>query len=369
MRGKICSFGPWLIVGIALEVAVLSAVSGANAPDFKGKTMRIITGFAPGGSIDLRSRIFARHLGKYLPGNPKVIVQNVPGAGGVIAANYIYNAAKPDGLTIIHFPSSTFMNTFLRASTVHYDIRKMPVLWVQGDTWITVSSPRTSEIESTGDLRHRSGPVAVGGSGVTSLRTLRPRLAMELLGVKSDWVIGYFGTAGLLAALDRGEVDIVEVPLASYARLIKPRMAEGRAAVLFQTGVLETDGTFERSATVPHVPTLAELIPKQNRRGVRWDAWRAATAPQAFQAAVATPPNLPLPLLATLRRAFEQMNADSAYQKDFEKVLDQPATAAVGNKAEEVVQIGVVQLFQKYSDGVQYLKEMPKRKGNTPARK
>lgn len=361
MRKKLASLSLLLFVAINPVLAPRSAPA-ADAPDFSGKTLRIITGFAPGGSIDLRARIFARHLGKYLPGNPNVIVQNMPGAGGVIAANYVYNVAKSDGLTIIHFPSSTFMNTFLREDTVRYDIRKMPVLWVQGDTWITVSDPRTNGIGTVRDIEGRAKPVAVGGSGVTSLRTLRPKLAMELMGAESNWVTGYPGTAGLLAALDRGEVDIVEIPLASYTRQIQPRVQEGRARVLFQTGVLEPDGSYERAAEVPETPTLAEVLSEEKKSGVRWDAWRAATAPQAFQAAVATPPHLPEPVLATLRRGFEKMNADPAYRKDFESVLDQSATAELGNRANAVVQTGVVQLFQKYSDGVKYLKQMPGRK-------
>lgn len=360
MRRMVATLGLGLVLAINLTVTALSA-NGADAPDFSGKTLRIITGFAPGGSIDLRARIFARHLGKYLPGNPNVIVQNMPGAGGVIAANYVYNVAKPNGLTLIHFPSSTFMNTFLRAGTVNYDVRKMPVLWVQGDTWITVSDPGMSGIRSVSDLGGRSRPVAVGGSGVTSLRTLRPKLAMELLGIKSTWVTGYPGTAGLLAALDRGEVDVAEIPLASYARQIEPRIREGQAAILFQTGLLVPDGSFERSPKVPDVPTLAEVLAAQEKDGVRWDAWRAATVPQRFQAAVATPPNMPDAVLAALRGAFEKMNADPAYRKDFEKVLDQPAAAKLGNRANAVVQTGVMQLFRKYYDGVKYLEDMPRR--------
>src|ERR671911_1713146 len=141
-------------LGFAL-VVWLSAQAGftAEQPFYSGKTVSIIAGFAPGGTIDIRSRLFARYLSKYIPGNPSIVVQNTVGAGGLIAANDVFSVAKPDGLTLLHFPSSTVMNTFLTdSSNVKYDIRQVPIIWLGFDSWLTVANPNTSGLHTAQDI-------------------------------------------------------------------------------------------------------------------------------------------------------------------------------------------------------------------------
>src|SRR5918992_4760139 len=169
-------------LGLAL-VFWLSAQIGFSAeqPFYSGKTVNIIAGFAPGGTIDIRARLFARHLSKYIAGNPSIVVQNTVGAGGLVAANHVFSIAKPDGLTLLHFPSSTVMNTFLTSSAnVKYDIRQVPIIWLGSDSWLTVSNPNTTGLKKAEDLLKASMQLRVGGSGVSSLRSLRPKLALEL---------------------------------------------------------------------------------------------------------------------------------------------------------------------------------------------
>ena len=350
-----------LLVTLFAGLSVPTPPAAAQKSFFAGKTMRFIGGFSPGGSIDLRARLFARYLPKYIPGKPKAIVQNITGAGGIIAANYTYAVAKPDGLTLLHFPSSTIMNTFLRAGKVHYDIRKMPIIWVQADSWVAVFNPKTSKVKTAKDLSRTSVELAAGGSGVTSLRSLRPKLALVLLGVKHKWVIGYRGSAGLMAAMDRGEIHLSEHPLAGYKQLIGPREKEGTAAIVWQTGNLKSDGSFERSPLLPNVPTLAEILPVAKKKGRIWEAWKAAVAPQLFQSSVALPPNVPADRIATLSKAFKELEKDKAYQKDFERILNKPAKALVGDEARKVVDQGLKQLFDEFKEGIEYLKTLPKK--------
>jgi tripartite-type tricarboxylate transporter receptor subunit TctC len=101
--------GRWiLLLSVAMVLSIGFSTAALAADDFyRGKTIRILAGFAPGGSIDARARVFARNLPRFIPGSPTIIVQNMTGAGGVVAANYAYAVAKPDGLTLLHFPSST----------------------------------------------------------------------------------------------------------------------------------------------------------------------------------------------------------------------------------------------------------------------
>ncbi len=248
-------------------VQSVQSVGASEGPFYAGKTVRIIAGFAPGGTIDLRARLFARYLVKYIPGNPAVIVQNMTGAGGLVAANYAFGVAKPDGLTLLHFPSSTVMNTFLTTTNIQYDIRKVPIIWLGSDSWLTVINPKSTQVRKAEDLSRFTSQLRVGGSGVTSLRSLRPKLALELFGIEHTWVTGYKGSSDLLLAFEKGEIHLFEDPQDGYKSNIQPREKEGIATVVWQTGMMAPDESFKRSELLPQVPTLDEVLPKEKNRG------------------------------------------------------------------------------------------------------
>lgn len=350
-----------LVVGF-LAIFSIAPAPAADAPFYAGKTITIVAGFAPGGTIDIRARLFARHLGKWVPGNPAIVVQNMTGAGGLVAANYVFGVAKPDGLTLLHFPSSTVMNTLLTPATAKYDIRQVPVFWLGSDSWLTVINAKVTQIKKAEELLRSPLKLAVGGSGSTSLRSLRPKLALEIFGVEHTWVTGYKGSADLLLAFERGEIQIFEDPQDGYRANIQPRERDGLAAVLWQTGILNPDESFRRAELLPHIPTLAEVVPRERQRGPRWEAWKAAVVPQTFQYAVATTPGVPAERLAILVRAFEKMTQDPAFRKDFESSLGEPPNAVIGESAERLVKDGLKKLFDEYQEGVRYLRELATKK-------
>lgn len=356
--GAICG----LYLGLAI-VLFHSAppVAAAEQPFYAGKTVTIIAGFSPGGTIDLRARLFARYLVKHIPGNPSVIVQNKTGAGGLVAANYVFGVAKPDGLTLLHFPSSTVMNTFLTTTNIQYDIRQVPILWLGSDSWLTVMNPKATQVKKAEDLAKSKIPLRVGGSGVTSLRSLRPKLALELFGVKHTWVTGYKGSADLLLAFEQGEIHLFEDPQDGYKSNIQPREKDGSAAVLWQTGILTVDDTFNRSEQLQHVPTLGEVLPKEKKTGPRWEAWKAAVIPQAFQYSIGVTPGVPADRIAILNTALAKMTQDPEFRAEFEKALGEPPDALVGDAADRVVKDGVKRLFEDYKEGVSYLRELGKK--------
>src|SRR5918994_4509940 len=343
----------------------LSAQAGftAEQPFYSGKTVNIIAGFAPGGTIDIRSRLFARHLSKYIPGNPSIVVQNTVGAGGLVAANHVFSVAKPDGLTLLHFPSSTVMNTFLTSSdNVRYDIRQVPIIWLGSDSWLTVSNPNTTGLEKAQDLLKAATQLRVGGSGVSSLRSIRPKLALELYGVDHTWVNGYKGSSDLLLAFEKGEIHIFEVPQDGYQANIQPREKSGTATVLWQTGIIGTDESFTRSKLLPHVPTLDEVLPAEKKLGARWEAWKAAVIPQAFQYSVGLHPGTPRDRVTVLSQAFAKMTQDPEFRADFEKALGEAPDPTIGETADRIVKDGVKKLFEDYKAGVEYLRAMAQSK-------
>ena len=351
-------------LGFALFIW-LSAQAGftAEQPFYSGKTVSIIAGFAPGGTIDIRARLFARYLSKYLPGNPSVLVQNTVGAGGLVAANHVFSVAKPDGLTLLHFPSSTVMNTFLTSSTnVKYDIRQVPIIWLGADSWLTVANPNTTGLKKAQDILKASMPLRVGGSGVSSLRSIRPKLALELYGVDHTWVNGYKGSSDLLLAFEKGEIHIFEDPQDGYHANIEPRETSDTAAVLWQTGIIGTDESFTRSKLLPHVPNLDEVLPKEKKHGPRWEAWKAAVIPQAFQYSVGLHPGTPRDRITMLSQAFAKMTQDPEFRADFEKALGEAPDPTTGEAADRIVKDGVKKLFEDYRAGVEYLRAMAQSK-------
>jgi len=354
----------WALLGTAAALASPAAtLFAADQPFYSGKTVNIVAGFAPGGTIDIRARLFARHLPKYLPGNPTIVVQNQVGAGGLVAANYVFSVAKPDGLTLLHFPSSTVMNTFLTDTTnVKYDIRQVPIIWLGSDSWLTVLNPNTTGLKKPDDLLKTSMQLRVGGSGVSSLRSLRPKLAMELFGVDHTWVNGYKGSSDLLLAFEKGEIHMFEDPQDGYQANILSREKSGTAVVLWQTGIIGTDESFKRSKLLPHVPTLDEVLSKDKKHGARWQAWKAAVIPQAFQYSIGLHPATPRDRIITLSQAFAKMTQDAEFRADFEKALGEPPDAIIGEQADRIVKDGVKKLFDDYKSGVEYLRQMAQTK-------
>ena len=349
---------------LQLALPLTHSAQGAPAaeqPFYAGKTVRIMAGFAPGGTIDLSARLFARHLPKYIPGNPSVIVQNMTGAGGQVAANYTFGVAKPDGLTLLQSPTGPIMNAFLAPESVQYDVRRVQALWVSADSWVTVINVKATQVRKAEDLLRTSAKLRAGGSGLSSLRTLRPKLALELFGVQHTLVTGYQGSADLLLALDKAEIHLFEDPQDGYKN-IQPREKEGSAAVLWQTGTLTSDETFKRSELLPQVPTLGEILPKDKRKGVAWAAWKAAVLPQAFQYMTSTTPGVPADRIAILSRALEKMTQDPAFRKEFESTLGEPPDAVAGEPADRVVKDALKRLFGDYQEGVDYLRALAKKK-------
>jgi len=357
----------WRTAVYALLLAPLSIhatqwLHAAEQPFYTGKTIRIISGFAPGGTIDLSARLFARYLPKYISGNPTVLVQTMTGAGGQVAANYTYGVAKPDGLTLLQSPTGPIMNAFLAPESVQYDVRRVPVLWVSADSWVTVINVKATQVKKADDLLRTATALRAGGSGLSSLRTLRPKLALELFGVEHTLVTGYQGSSDLLLALEKGEIHLFEDPQDGYKANIQSREAQGSVAVLWQTGILTSDDNFKRSDLLPQVPTLGEILPRDRKKGVAWTAWKAAVAPQTFQYLTSTTPGVPADRIAILGRALEQMTQDAAFRKEFEATLGEPPEALLGEQADRVVKEAIKRLFEDYKAGVDYLRALANKK-------
>jgi tripartite-type tricarboxylate transporter receptor subunit TctC len=282
-------------------------------PFYKGKTVRIVVGFPPGGIVDLWARLIAQHLGKYLAGNPELFVQNMPGGGSMIAANYLYNVAKPDGLTLGMISTALYFDQLAGRKEVQFDwprfswigspVRNYEVLSVRSDTLF----------KSLDDVRRAPEPPRCGGTGTGTTGHYFPRFVEEALGVKFHVVLGYPGTRDVEVALERGEVQCYAVTKEIFAR--EPGrgwLKKGFLRVLVQGGL-------KRDPALGDVPTIYELMEKQRTPEEIRRLAVVLLSPGLSGRPLIAPPDLPAPRLKALRDAYARMLSDPDFLADARK--------------------------------------------------
>ena len=241
----------------------------AQTPFFEGKTLLIVVGSAPGGPFDSWARLIAQHMGKYIPGHPKFIVQNMPGGGSMIAANYVYTVAKPDGLTLGTVQAALYLEQLVGRKEVQFDWAKFAWIGnpesVERIFFIRADTPyKTLE-----DIRKASEPPRCGSQATGTVANYFPRLLEDAIGLKLNVVVGYGGAADIHLAVERGEVHCFAFSVQGFFTTEPSRTwaKTGFVRVLIQGGK-------KRDPRLPDVPTIWELMerhktPEETRRLVR----------------------------------------------------------------------------------------------------
>ena len=206
--------------------ALTAKLFAADQPFYEGKTIRFIIASGPGGGTDTAGRLVARFLPKYLPGNPKIVVQNMPGGGGTIANNYFANEVKPDGLTIMQDSSSGVANFVRGGSTIKYDPRKLKLIGgvARPGSLLLIRNDAQARFTNRG-----AKPVVVGDTD-----GIRNWIAMtvwgaEYLGWNLRWIYGYPGSRELQLAIRQGEIDVWAT---QDAKLVNDLKREGVAQIV-----------------------------------------------------------------------------------------------------------------------------------------
>jgi tripartite-type tricarboxylate transporter receptor subunit TctC len=196
----------WIAAVVVL--AALQAATPAAAQDFyKDKTVRIVVGFTAGGGFDAYSRAIARHLGRHIPGNPTIIVENMPGAGSLISANYLYRIAKPDGLTVGHFIGGLFLGQVLGLKGVEFDARRFEYIGAPTYEHPVCALTKASGITSLDRWFAAPAPVKIGGVAPGSSNPDNiVRAIKAAIGLPIQLVTGYKGTAEIRLAAEGGEL-------------------------------------------------------------------------------------------------------------------------------------------------------------------
>ncbi|HYY87667.1 MAG TPA: hypothetical protein VFA49_02645, partial [Chloroflexota bacterium] len=185
-----------------------SAAAGGQVADFyRGKTIRIVVGFSPGGGFDTYARAISRYLGKYVPGNPVIVVENMPGAGSMLSANNLANTLPKDGSVVAHFIGGIILQQYLGNPGAQFDASKLQYLGAPTpDTGVCVVRKDTG-VSNLAELRNRSEPLIFAGTAAGSNTDDIPNVLRQALGLNLKLVSGYAGTAEMRLAIDRGEAQ------------------------------------------------------------------------------------------------------------------------------------------------------------------
>ena len=298
MRARFC----------ALAIVLGSLAPGAAMADpvedfYRGKSLSLVVSSATGGAYDLLSRVVARHIGKHIPGAPNIVVRNMPGAGGVIAINHLYNVASRDGLTIGQLQNTLPFEPLLGNKEALYDSSKFNWLGSPStETGILVVWNKAAA-SSIADIRQSE--ISMGAPGRNSTPTFYARMLADTLDMKLRVVLGYPGQNEIFMAMERGEVDSF---LTFYSSVVSTRpnwIADKTVKVIIQYGPEAEPGLKD----VPFAPDLVK-DPEKLR------LLRAAAAPLALGRPFAAPPETPRDRVASLRDALAATFSDREFLDD-----------------------------------------------------
>jgi tripartite-type tricarboxylate transporter receptor subunit TctC len=199
--------GLMAILSLSILLSGFLAEAGAQAEAFyKGKTIRIMVGSTAGGFYDRWARLFGKHMGKYIPGNPEIIVQNMPGAGSVIAANHVFNVAKPDGLTMVMPLNSIYVDQLVGRKEVQFDLRKFQWIGSPAIESSIMYMRADAPYKSIEDIIKAKEPPKCGGTGTASVDYILSRVLEQTVGAKFNSILGYAGGTEIDIAVEKNEV-------------------------------------------------------------------------------------------------------------------------------------------------------------------
>ncbi|NKB22015.1 MAG: hypothetical protein GKS01_16125 [Alphaproteobacteria bacterium] len=301
---------------IAMALGFVQASNVAHSANFKGKTIRIVINFAAGGPTDIFARHYQTYLSKFVPGNPTVIVENRPGAAGIVAANFLYNRATPDGLTIGTF-AGIAANKVIAKGKVKYDLTKFNWLGAVPQTQILVARNNLGVSKPT-DLLKSKEPLVYGTSGINP-NFVNTRLFLELMGVKFKAVFGYRGQARAIQALRRDEINITDLGISGYLPREASYKQEGVVIPVLQRGIMDSQQRFTRVAALSQIPTMEEALRETNPAGLKsakFKAIKAVLGAYHVQFGFVVPPKTPKAVIAALRKAYADMFGSAAVKKE-----------------------------------------------------
>ena len=301
------------LVGLvaAASLILLLSVNSANAqePFYRGKTVRIIVGASAGGGYDTYSRTIARHMGKHIPGNPVFVVDNMPGAGFLISANYMYRVAKADGLTVGHFIGGLFLQQLLGKPGIEFDARKFEYIGVPAQDNYVLGVNKSTGITGMDQWLSSKSVVKLGGVGAGSATDDIPKVLAATIALPMQLVSGYKGTADVRLAFDGGEVTGICNSWESFKSTWRKELDAGELVLVLQN-------VAKPHPELPKIP-LAINYAKTNEAQRLIRALVHSVGPTARPYLL--PPGTPKDRVQILRKAFIDTMKDPEFLADATK--------------------------------------------------
>jgi tripartite-type tricarboxylate transporter receptor subunit TctC len=294
-----------LCVVAAGLVAALAPASAAGADFYAGKTLTIIAGLPPGGGVDGEMRVLAQHISKYIPGHPLIVARNMPGAGGIVLANYINSVAAPDGLTLAMPGRSGFLlSNVVPQKGISYDLTKFAYVGGAGSAVNALWLRGKLGIASVAALKAHKGDVVIGALTARSENAIAPRVLASYEGWPLKIVTGYAGFSEVLIAVERGEVDGLFTHEGSIVNSRPDMIAAGALKPLVQS-----------YQSLPDVPVLADVVGSADARALL----ALVTTPSQIGLPLMGPPGIPPERLDILRQAYARLVQDEDYRAEAER--------------------------------------------------
>jgi tripartite-type tricarboxylate transporter receptor subunit TctC len=286
-----------------------TAAAAQTGNFYAGKTLTIIVNLAAGGTVDTFVRSFAPYLKKHIPGDPNIVVQNMPGAGGLLATNYLMEKAAKDGLTITYGPwdplAQALGNQGLRARYEQFEF-----IGGTGDTRVNYARADSipGGLKKPSDIA-KAKDIAVGALNNTDISGLVAHLSLNVLGVPHKFVTGYRGGQDIFLAMERGEIQLHNTSIGTFRTRSGNFIKSGTGMGICYLVAIDKDGRFERNKQITEMPAFPDLYKEVHGKmpsGPEWDAlnWLVQMFGDMAFAGLA-PPGSPPEALAALRKGFE----------------------------------------------------------------
>jgi tripartite-type tricarboxylate transporter receptor subunit TctC len=320
-----------LFILLGSSLAAVAPAAAQDAP-FAGKTLSMLVSSGAGGGTDATARLVAPFLTKYLPGNPAVVVRNMPGADGIVALNYFVQQAEHDGLTLIAGDGPSIDPIRYRSPQSHYDPGRFNYIGGigRGGSMVVIRGEAAARLHDK-----TASPVSMGiASSVPRSGQLIAAWGIGFLDWNAKWIVGYRSTSALMLALQQGEIDMTAT---SNLFSLKDAMASGKVKAEIQSGGLQHGKTVPRPEFA-NVPLLDDKIADKLKDPVAKQAfayWRAVLMVDKF---LALPPDTPKPMVAAYRKAYHAMIEDPDFNERgrrmsevFQPMTDDDVTELVGH--------------------------------------
>jgi tripartite-type tricarboxylate transporter receptor subunit TctC len=314
--------GAFLAAAALAGMPVLDA--GAQKADFSGKRIEMIVPFPPGGGSDVYSRALAPFFEKYLPGNPTIIIRNVPGGGSITGANQFQSRAKPDGQHVLVCSSSTVANFVFQRAKFQLDLGKMVPVLLSPQGSVIYVSPALGVSTARDIAKLKDQALTFGGNGPTAAE-LRMITTLDLLDLKAKYVWG-IARGPTRLAFERGEFNINYDTTPGYLKNASQLVKAGKATPLFALGIIDEKGELVRDPNFPDLPSFAEVYEIMHGKkpaGAGYEAWKAILRMGVMaNKSILLPEGTPQPIVDAWRAAVQKTLVDPEFDKHASAVIE-----------------------------------------------